>query len=371
MSLIVSNSAQTEIESLTTDQKRALIEAIRVLIVEELTESHEMKSCPRCESSHVVKRGKTQKGSQRWLCKTCDRSFSASTMSVLLQSKLSKQTWVLYAQKMIEGASLQKLSRLCGVSLKTAWFMRMRICEAMGKRLDPFRSGPGIVVEVDGTKEHESFCGNNTKGDFVLPRKPHKSAHGLEVRGSSGYQCCILCGINDRGDSFSELVGRAHANTEILANTLEQKLEPGTHLVTDDLKAYRKVAKRLGLTHEIRPSKSKQVLGMINALHRRLDKFLLPFYGVSTRRLPQYLSWFSWTEQFRKSDANMGELVAKEAFEGRYTSTRHMLFEAPRFDIEWWASEDERAVAREQSRKNRRARRRGKIPSGYDFDYVF
>lgn len=37
------------------------------------------RSCPRCECAHVVKRGKDASGSQRWLCRGCGRSFTATS----------------------------------------------------------------------------------------------------------------------------------------------------------------------------------------------------------------------------------------------------------------------------------------------------
>ena len=55
-------------------------------------------------------------------------------------------------------------------------------------------------------------------------------------------------------------------------------------------------------------------LGMVNALHSRLESFMAPFNGVSTRRLLYYLSWFCWEEQARRSDATrLGMLLPQVA----------------------------------------------------------
>ena len=55
---------------------------------------------------------------------------------------------------------------------------------------------------------------------------------------------------------------------------------------------------------------------MVNALHQRLEGFLKDFNGVSTRRLPYYLSWFCWEEQARRSDATRLGMLAPQVANG-------------------------------------------------------
>ena len=38
------------------------------------TQVHE-NCCPECGSENVIKKGKTQAGSQRWQCKNCGKKF--------------------------------------------------------------------------------------------------------------------------------------------------------------------------------------------------------------------------------------------------------------------------------------------------------
>ena len=48
-----------------------------------------------------------------------------------------------YVSDMLSGTSLRACAELCGVSLKTSWFMRMRPCEVMARALHPSaRAGP-------------------------------------------------------------------------------------------------------------------------------------------------------------------------------------------------------------------------------------
>ena len=292
------------IEGLGADERVELARALRRLIADELSPVPEGDPdappvCPHCGHAHVVRKGKDKKGRRRWLCRGCGRTFGAATLSVIAQSKLDEGTWMAYADGMADGRTLRELKEVCDVCLKTSWFMRMRICEAMGKRLDPFVSGPGVSVEVDGTMLHESLAGNPMSGKFEMPREAHKSWSSFHERGVSGQLACVVCGANDRGGSFAQLVGRAHGTSELILRALEGRIAPGTRVATDDLAQYDSVVEALGCEHEVRPSKvpkGGRSLGMVNAVHKRLADFLQSFNGVATRRLQRYLHWFCWTE---------------------------------------------------------------------------
>ena len=80
-------------------------------------------------------------------------------------------------------------------------------------------------------------------------------------------------------------------------------------------------------------------LGLVNALHQRLKRFLAKFSGISTRRLVHYLAWFEWTEQARKSDALQSEILPGQAAQGRYDNTRRMLTDKEQPFWGWWEQE--------------------------------
>lgn len=342
---VLPQDLRDQVTALDLNQKQELLKSLKLLIAREFLRDPVdggMPSCPHCDSTRVVRKGKNKKnGGQRWLCKRCGRTFSASTSSVLALSKLPEETWLTYAEGMAEGKTLRQLAEMCEVSLKTSWYMRMRLCEAMGAHLPEFRSGPGVNVEVDGTMRRESFKGNNSKGGFVMPRDRHESGKSLHVRGVSGHQCRVLCAVNDLGDVYAHLMGRAHGTISLLHHSLDPILGFGTHVATDDLASYDSVLEQLGCEHEVRPSKPKageRGLGMVNAVHLRLEQFLQPFYGVSTRRLERYLYWFCWVEAHRRSCANGGELYTREALTGTYESRVSFIFDEPRWDLHWWST---------------------------------
>lgn len=90
-----------EARALTVAEKRRLVEAIRALIADGLAgggAAGEPARCPRCGSPGVTRKGRGADGRQRWRCKSCGRTFSARTGSVVATSKLPVSTWADYAE---------------------------------------------------------------------------------------------------------------------------------------------------------------------------------------------------------------------------------------------------------------------------------
>ena len=88
---------------------------------------------------------------------------------------------------------------------------------------------------------------------------------------------------------------------------------------------------RLGAaSHEASPTgEAASDLGMVNALHQRLKRFLGRFAGVSTRWLDHYLAWFGWAEQARRSGSRPARTLSGQASVGRYEHTRAALLALP------------------------------------------
>ena len=106
-------------------------------------------SCARAAGAPpFVRKGRNRDGSQRWLCRGCGSTFSAKTMSLLAYSKLAPEVWSDYVSDMLSGASLRGCAELCGVSLKTSRFMRIRLCEVMARATQPFRAGESVSWQV-------------------------------------------------------------------------------------------------------------------------------------------------------------------------------------------------------------------------------
>jgi transposase-like protein len=112
-------------------------------------------TCPHCgmvNEATLMKGKSTRPG--LWKCRPCEKPFSVTVGTVFERSKVPLNQWV-YATHLLtsskKGISSHQLSRMLGVSYKTAWFMAHRIREAMRPaELTPM-GGSGKTVEVDET----------------------------------------------------------------------------------------------------------------------------------------------------------------------------------------------------------------------------
>lgn len=193
------------------EEKRAVEEAARAAVGRELGAqgAGAPESCPRCGCPSFVRKGHGRDGSQRWLCRGCGSTFSSKTMSLLGYSKLGPEVWLDYVSDMLSCASLRACASLRGVSLKTSWFMRMRLCEVMARATQPFRTGESVSWQVDGAYLSESLKGNRSRSAPGMPRGAHRHGGAVRERGISSLKVCVVCGANDLGDSFCRAPRRA------------------------------------------------------------------------------------------------------------------------------------------------------------------
>lgn len=322
------------------DGMERLVRDLQAAILEDLAAlPGEPGRCPRCSCARVVRKGRDADGARRWLCRGCSRTFSAKTGRVLALSKLGADAWAEYVTGMVEGLSLRKLAERCGVCLKTSWYMRMRVLSVMASRLAPFRCDPGTSARIDEKRPNESLSGNRDRARVKMPRAPHANGHGVTKRGLSKEKACVLTGASDLGDCFCRLVGRGKAGSEQVRAGIGGVPLAGATVSTDLLASYvAPLAEAGALAHNRYGSKGagEDELGMVNALHSRLELFLARFNGVSTRRLPLYLAWFCWEEQARRSDATRLGMLSAQVANGTYSVRLRSLWDEPQPFFERW-----------------------------------
>ena len=308
------------VSQLTCEEKIELLEDLKAAIAEELAQGRtgEPAACPRCGCPSFVKRGRDADGARRWLCRGCARTFSAKTCGLLAFSKLPAAAWMEFASCAACALSLRESALRCGVSLYTAWFMRMRVCEVMARRLAPARKG---TFHVDDTHLVASLSGNHARAAwFEMPRKPHRNGQdGRKAAPSSRSKgrVAVCCGVNEYGDCFCELAAEGAPSAIEERLILGDRVPKGGKVVSDkDLSCRSALA---GRDHE---TAGRYGINAVNALHSRLKGFLAPFHGVSTRRLQRYLDWFRYREQFKSGPRDKRELLFDHELEGRYACTR-------------------------------------------------
>ncbi len=266
------------------------------------------KVCPHCEHDEVSRNGKYH-GKQRYICKSCRKTFTDFTLSPKHNSKKDVKQWIQYSKCMINGYSIRRCANDVGISIPTSFYWRHKILDAIRTFMGV--GSVGGVIEVDEAFFRESFKGNYKKSTtFAMPRKAHKrgvkgsfsSKTEKRKRGISKEQVCVLCAMDRTGNLITELICKGRMKHTDLERLFSGRIEDEAILCTDSHKSYIKFAQNLGIElQQIKRGKHKEGIyhiQHINAFHSKLKKWMDRFNGVATKYLANYMYWFKWLEIF-------------------------------------------------------------------------
>ena len=139
--------------------------------------------CPHCGSVNATKlEGKAHRKGL-YQCNDCREQYSVTVNTVMERSKIRLCKWVLASHLMAaskKGISSKQMQRMLGITYKSAWFVTMRLREAMD---DSATAGPiggnRKIVESD-----ETFVGGKKRNVHKGKPEPKKHAvHALVERG--------------------------------------------------------------------------------------------------------------------------------------------------------------------------------------------
>jgi transposase-like protein len=186
--------------------------------------------CPRCGSE----RHSFMKTRRIWECYGCKRQFSIKVGTVMEDSALGLDKWMMTAWMITaskNGVSSYEISRSIGVTQKSAWFMLHRLREAMaGGGTMTKIGGSGGPVEVD-----ETFIGPK-------PQKMHREKrHKLRQAEFAGSKTVVM-GMLDRESRQVRAKVVPNVKRETLQNEILNQIEGGSTVYTDGYPAYDRLA---------------------------------------------------------------------------------------------------------------------------------
>ena len=335
------NNIIKALSKLDTDEKRSLVTTIMDMMstvcgkpvsfecnnmVQEYTFKNERPDCPHCNAranlGFILKRG--FKGeTQRYFCKSCGRTFVATTKTTFEKTRKSSETWKKFIELTIEGYSIAKCAEECELAITTAFTWRHKV-------LNAFRVHQSSVqmtgdIEMDEMLIPINYKGNHMKGQFSLerrrlpgepnnlPRKSHRrgsDSRSTDVRDKA----CVFCMVENGNKSyFASVPGVGYMQENMLESTLPKHVNKDSAVIIVD--KYKTTLRFLNDNNysyvsllsntSDNPNKHKPEildgyhLQHVNSFHSHLRAFLAKYRGVSTKYLENYVSLFVWLKSIK------------------------------------------------------------------------
>ena len=270
--------------------------------------------CPKSKTHNVVRNGKGRNGRQRYTCKDCGKTFYAVQDSLSSNVNQDMNAWIKFVRGMIRQYSLEELSEDCNISKTTALSWRLRVFQALEILSSKVKLSGNIIA--DDTRLNYNLKGNHG-AHFPMPRNARARGGSYSVKSHNKNQICILCAIDENGNSFSRVVGFGNPSAKRICAGFKDKidcLENDNCLITDGANYFRKTIETYGFLEwkkrtTIKKGKKKVPdtttpyhIQRINSYHSRLKRFIRNYNGISSRYLPGYLLLFDYLQNNKDVD---------------------------------------------------------------------
>ena len=240
---------------------------INNIMKKDLYSTRETDGCPHCKGSKYIKYGKFN-GIQRFRCKECGKTFSQVTNSIWSNSKKSSDKWMKFIELILEKKVLRECADELEININTAFAWRHKILEALVKNNKPVVLNGAIHMIKTSVKE-------NFKGDKNIKTPIREKVFIVSARSES--DAMISIPLSKRLWFWSKF------EEEICS-----KLGGDGYIIPYVDRYIYLAAKRYN--KGVFDTKSKDdVIARFEGLSK---KWFKTFYGVATKYLGQYLSWF-------------------------------------------------------------------------------
>lgn len=255
--------------------------------------------CPHCNSLKYYRYGK-DKGSTRFKCKGCNRTFTEYSGTWL--AGLHKKALVNdYLDLMHEQKSLDKIKSALHINKKTAFDWRHKILSSFQEVEKQDFNG---IIESD-----ETFFLQSDKGNKKLKNKGRKRGGTSSKRGISDDQVAVIVTADRKGTMDLSVATMGRIEKKDIQNAIGSRISKGSILCTDGHVSYKGFAIDGNLSQIVLRADLKQHVKQgiyhiqnVNSLHNRVKKWIdSTFWGVSTKYLQNYMNWFRIEQVFKKS----------------------------------------------------------------------
>ncbi len=255
--------------------------------------------CAHCGHSKYVKFG-IDKGSQRYKCKSCNRSFTEYT-GTWMAGIQRKDKIDDYLRLMLQELSLDKIKSSLQINKKTAFDWRHKILSSIEE------TDRGDFTGI--TESDETFFLHSDKGKEVESRKARKRGGKSSKKGVNDEHIAVIVTLDRNSEMDLTVATKGRLKKIDLEKAIGERFSGQTVLCSDSHVSYKGFAIDNKLEHHPLRSDLKQrvIDGVyhiqhVNSTHQRIKKWIdNRFWGVSTKYLQQYLNWYRLKELLKRS----------------------------------------------------------------------
>ncbi len=216
--------------------------------------------------------------------------------------KLATDKLWLMVNMMVNGCKLKAISDAVGISSRTAYVWRMKVCAVA------FEIQKSVMLSGEVWIDEKLVPVN----EGLLYRK----TGGFRLRGVSRNQVAIACGVDSEGNRFAFVAGRGHITKRECIETYGRHIAKGSTIAHDGIKGHEELIRRLGAKEELHKSSDPdyhQAMQPIDSFCSEIEHWLEVHRGSRTEYLGLNVAWIAFRSSINEANIEdkIDQLVSK------------------------------------------------------------